>query len=128
MSSLPTRLWRRANRPPRPRDSRFNPMRRSSDPRSWTGSPLSMAAPAMFPPSLLATFDEAAGILAVGTLLALVALGLLILTWRLVRGGARWWPAAAVVLASGVGFVAFWVLVFGFAAADCAPDAYECPV
>lgn len=107
---------------------RANPMRRPAAVGARTGSPVSIAAPGLVPPSVLATLDDAANTLAIGALLAVVAVTLLVLAWRLAVGGERGWPAAFGVLGGCVGVVAFVVLLFGSWIADCAPDAYECPV
>ncbi|MDO9408529.1 hypothetical protein [Patulibacter sp.] len=126
MTALAVRLWRRANRPPKPRDEPVNPMRRSSEARSWTGSPLSIAAPGLVPPTTLATLDDASGVLVVGALLATVVVGLLWFAWRLARGGSSIWPALAGLAACGVGYVAFVVLALAVVIAECPPTATEC--
>lgn len=118
------RLWRRATG----RTVRPNPMQRPASARSRTGSPLSIAAPGLFPPSVLATFDEAFGLLAFGTLLAGATLILLVFSWRGAMRGRGVGPLALLLAALGVGFLAFAVLMLGIGTAECAPDAYECPV
>lgn len=118
------RLWRRAT----DRTVRPNPMQRPASARSRTGSPLSIAAPGLFPPSVLATFDAAFGLLAFGTLLAGATLILLVFSWRGAMRGRRALPVVFLIAACGIGFVAYLALIFGFATVECTPDSYECPV
>jgi hypothetical protein len=118
----------RGERAPLAETGRTNPMQRSPDRRTWTGSSLSIAAPGLFPPSVLATWGEAVDALAVGGMLAAVTIGLLVLTWRLARSGERTWPAVFGLVGVAVGLIAVVVLLFGVAIGECAPDAYECPV
>lgn len=118
-----SRRERRATRTVRP-----NPMQRPASARSWTGSPLSIAAPAMFPPSLLATFDAAFGTLVFGLLIALVAAGSLVAAWRAAGRGRLAWPALLLLVGVAAGLLASFVLIVGVATVDCAPDAYECPM
>jgi hypothetical protein len=103
-------------------------MQRPASARSRTGSPLSIAAPGLFPPSILATFDAAFGLLAFGTLLVGATAILLVSAWRGASRGAKVLPAVFVLAACGIGFVAYLALIFGFATVECAPDAYECPL
>lgn len=95
---------------------------------SRTGSPLSIAAPGFFPPSVLATFDEAFGLLAFGTLLVGATVILLVFSWRGATRGRRAVPVLFLLVACGVGCMAYLALIFGVTAVGCAPDAYECPV
>jgi hypothetical protein len=118
----------RGERAPLAETGRMNPMQRSPDRRTWTGSSLSIAAPGLFPPSVLATWGEAVDALAVGGMLAAVTIGLYVLAWRLARGGERTWPAFFGLVATAVGLIALFVLLFGAAIVECAPDAYECPL
>lgn len=128
MSTLAVRLWRRATRPPAPRDEPRNPMRRGSDRRTWTGSPLSIAAPGLLPPSALATLDQASGFVLAGALLVGIVVGLLGLARHLSRTGAHARSTVAGVVACGVGYVAVLVIALAVAVAQCAPDAFGCPL
>ena len=116
------RLWRRATGG----TVRPNPMQRPAAARSWTGSPLSIAAPGLFPPSVLATFDEAFGLLAFGTLLVGATLVLLAFSWAGAAKDHRLMPVVFLLAAGAAAVVAYAAVSFGVAAAGCGPEVHGC--
>lgn len=77
---------------------------------------------------MLATLGEAAGWFVAGGLLTVAGVALGLFARVLLADGARGWGTAVALVALLLLIVGLCVLAIGVPVAQCAPDAYECPV